>query len=372
MEVRLIKSGEENKCNDFYNRMHSMQRSMDQWRWDFVPAHFESETLPFAVVEDEGKIVGTQALIPIRMIDEHGLFWTAKSEETILDQAFRGKKLFKRMYRLLFDYAEAEKLRYIWGFTQATKPFGKLGFEILSSASQLFLPFSGKSVGVLTGEQAPSGYAARAKEIAYMFAGSAAASFSAIKLSYRRLRGRRSLMPLQIRTLSEPPADAGELCHRFIKVFGGKTIYRDADYLQWRIFDNPHLKSVFRAVYDGDHLAGWVIVSISDERIAHLVDLIAVAGPQGPYRIDDLARLLLIDAALTARNMGALALRGWHVNSHPFDQIILRAAKSVGFYHVKRGHAMVVYATDAASGKDDSGMYANWFVTRIFTEGTLG
>ncbi len=372
MDVRLIRNGEETKCNDFYNRMHRMQRSIDQWRWDFVPGIFESSSLPFVVVEDAGKIVGTQALIPIRMIGEEGVFWTAKSEETILDPAYRGKRLFEQMYRLLFDYAETEKLAYIWGFTQATKPFGRLGFDIPSKASQLFLPFSGKAVPLMTVQQGHSGFADRAKPQMYIIAGAAAASYSAYKLSYRqrRLRRQQSLKSLQIRTLSSPPTDAGEVCQKFIERFGGKTVYRDADYLRWRIFTNPYLKSIFRAVYDGDCLVGWVAFAITDQRIGQLVDLIAVDDPNGAYTAKDVVRLLLVEAALASRNMGALAIRGWSVNNHPFDKIILGAAKSLGFYHVKRGHAMVIYSTVAA--RKDNDVLDNWFVTRIFTEGTLG
>lgn len=370
----MIRNGEETKCNDFYNHMHGMNRSIDQWRWDFVPEIFEYSTLPFVVVEGEGKIVGTQALIPIRMIDEQGVFWTAKSEETILDPAYRGKRLFEQMYRLLFDYAEREKLAYIWGFTQATKPFGRLGFDIPCSASQVFLPLSGKVIPQMLGHKSASGFVQDVKSLMYIIAGAAAASYSGAKLSLglRRLKRRQSLESLQIRNLSSPPGEAGELCQRFIKRFGGKTVYRDADYLRWRIFDNPYLKSIFRAVYDGDCLVGWVAFAITDQRIGQLVDLIAVDQPGGAYSARDIVRLLLGEAALALRNMGALALRGWSVNKHPFDQIVLEAARSLGFYHIKRGHAMVVYATPAAATRKDHEAPNNWFVTRIFTEGTQG
>lgn len=374
MEVRLVKMNEIHKCNSFFTRMYGISRTDKQWNWEFASSNFESAIIPFAVVEDKGEIVGTQALIPIRMIDQGGVFWTAKSEATILDPAYRGKGLFEEMYRLMFEYADTHGLPYIWGFTQAIKPLCGIGFEIPARVTQMFLPFVGESVSQLAASTDSHEIAGHAKKKMYRLAGAAASSLSRVKhlLAHRRLRGSQIGKNLRMTHRSTAPPDAGDLCKRFIKRFGGKTIYRDADYLRWRIFDNPYLKSIFRAVYDADRLVGWVIVSISDERIAHVVDLIAVAEPQAAYSLDDLVRLLLSDAAATARNMGATALRGWHVNKHEFDQVILRAAKSIGFYHVKRGYTMIVYATDKASQREDHDSYTNWFVTRIFTEGTLG
>lgn len=369
MIVRFVNAGEEEKCNSFHNRMYNACRTMEQWRWTFVPSIFQGSAVPYAVVEDQGQIVGTQALIPIRMIDQRGIFWTAKSEGTVLDPGYRGKGLFDAMYRLMFDYAHEHALAYIWGFTQAEKPLCKIGFEIPAKTTQLVLPFSGRAATELAPQTGGTGLAGRTKSTGFRLGLATAATFSALKLSLvsKSLPG-----SLTIRTLTEPPPDAGEMCEEFIRQQGGATIYRDSDYLRWRVFRNPYYKSVFRAAYDKDRLLGWVALSISDTGMSYLVDLMATGSQDKELKTEDVAHQLLLDAVLSARNMGASAIRGWHFNDHSFDQIILKVAKRIGFYHVHKGHAMVIY--DMRSGRHGDGNqdFSDWFVNRVFTEGVLG
>ena len=69
--------------------------------------------------------------------------------------------------------------------------------------------------------------------------------------------------------------------------------------------------------------------------------------------------------------MGAIAIRGWHVNDHPFAELVMRVARSVGFHHVRRGQSVVVRAADPKA-TSMSQNFAEWYVTRIFMEGTVG
>lgn len=141
MEIRLIRDNDIEACNALHNKFSPNPRTLEQWRWDFQSGLYESDQRPFAVVDDGGRIAGTQAFIPIPMIDHTGVFWTAKSEETLVDPDYRGQKLFDRMYDLLFEYARSHDLRYIWGFTPATKAFGKIGFQIPGMTEQILFPF---------------------------------------------------------------------------------------------------------------------------------------------------------------------------------------------------------------------------------------
>ena len=146
MEIRLIADGEERLCNDFHNRIYNDKRTFQQWKWAFIQNTYHKKPIPYAVVIDDGKIVGTQAFIPIRMIDNNGIYWTTKSEGTLLEPDYRGRQLFKGMYELLFDYAKKNEFVYIWGFTAAVKALIPLGFKIPDKTEQIFMPFSTRSV----------------------------------------------------------------------------------------------------------------------------------------------------------------------------------------------------------------------------------
>ena len=88
--------------------------------------------------------------------------------------------------------------------------------------------------------------------------------------------------------------------------------------------------------------------------------------------MEDAVRLLLKEAVIGTRNMGAVAIRGWHVNNHPFDAVIMKSAKSIGFFRLDRGHMVVLYHTEGAERRPPVDGFNDWFVTRIFTEGVLG
>lgn len=371
MEIRLIAEGEEELCNDFHNRAYNEKRTIQQWTWGFVQNNFKQKPIPYAVVVDQGKIVGTQAFIPIRMIDNDGIYWTAKSEGTLLDPEYRGKRLFQGMYELLFDYAKKHEFAYIWGFTAAVKALIPLDFEFPCKTEQMFFPFSSKSVVPMMNKNAFGGKKGSKDKIkiALFRAGCILAqAISSLKLS---LHKKSKINELEIRTWDKPDEQAGELCKNFIKKWGGTTIYRDAEYLQWRLFDNQYVKSVVRAIYYKDKLLGWAAFTLGDEGMGYLVDLM-VANDDSPYSIEDLIRILLLEAVTGTRNMGATGIRGWRINNHPFDRLIYKAAKKIGFYHIRRGYSVVLYNCEASKGRVSYNNFDDWFVSRIFSEGVVG
>ena len=170
--------------------------------------------------------------------------------------------------------------------------------------------------------------------------------------------------------MNEPDGQAGSLCERFIDQWGGNTIYRDNRYLRWRLFDNPYVKSVVKGIYEGDTLLGWAAYTLGDDGLGYLVDIF-VSCDLSRYHPSKLIRPLLLEAILGTRNMGATGIRGWRVNQHPFDRLVCREARSIGFYHIKRGHSVVLFTCPTGRSRPDGGKFDDWFVSRIYTEGVL-
>jgi len=371
LEIRLIAEGEEELCNSFQNRIYKKNRTIEQWKWDFVLNNYDKIPIPYAIVEDNGEIVGTQAFIPIRMIDKDGIYWTAKSEETLVDPDYRGKQLFEKMYALLFDYAKEHEFSYIWGFTPATKAFTRLGFTIPGKTEQIFMPFSNRSIPVMMRKNL---YGKKESvldkfKITVIRSGCVFAQMaSSLKVA---LNKKGMTNEFDIRTMDKPDEQTGKLCRRFIEKWGGTTIYRDAEYLRWRLFENPYVKSVVRGLYNKDELLGWTAFALGDDGMGYLIDLM-VAGDDSRYTLSDLIRPLLLEAVIGTRNMGATGIRGWRVNNHSFDRLICRVAKEIGFYNIKQGHAVVLYNCDIAEKRASYNKFDDWFVSRIFTEGILG
>lgn len=377
MDIRLVEESDIATCNEFHNAAYARRRNESQWRWEFVPALLECDRIPYAVAEDGGRIVGTQALIPIKMIDGEGVYLTAKSEETLVDSQYRGQRLFEKMYDLLFDFARQYQLRHIWGFTPATKAFVRLGFEIPGQTRQLFFPFSAEAINRLD----RSGLLAEGRAMnIHMTAGArralvgTAGSISAARcrLATRTVTRQATHQGIVVKTLAEAPLASGELCRRFVAQWGGTTVYRDSTYLKWRIFSNPYVRATMRAAFLGDELLGWVAFSVGDDGFGYIVDVFVATGPSGTTDTDSVIRLLLCDAVAALRQAGVLGVRGWRVSDHPFDRLVTQAARQVGFYHVRRGFSVVVRSFPPGGTAPDDGWFDKWYISRIYTEGLAG
>lgn len=177
---------------------------------------------------------------------------------------------------------------------------------------------------------------------------------------------------LETRIEDSAPADAGDVCQRFIRLFGGTTIYRDQTYLDWRVFRNPYTKPIMRTISENSKTIGWVIYSIGDEKIGYIVDVMAAPSESAAYSAQDLVKRLLWEATIDLKRTGVLAVRGWSVTPHKFDQLVRRAAVSLGYYHVRKGHAVVLMSPDEDCQATLATDYPNWYITRIFTEGVAG
>jgi GNAT superfamily N-acetyltransferase len=373
MLIRFINPDEAAACNDFHNRIFGETRSLQQWRWGFLPHGFSADTIPFVAVDDNGKIVGTQAFIPIRMIDNGGVFWTVKSEETLVDPEYRGRQLFEKMYGLLLEYLRDHGLHCIWGFTAATKAFIRLGFQAPAVTSQLFFPFSADAIARAIEGQLPGPEVrppSKMKAASYRTGGFLAGRYAALKFSLGSRTHRFAGRSITLFTLERPPADAGDLCSRFIRKWGGTTIYRDADYLRWRLFDNPYVRSIFRAAYDGECLLGWIAYAMGDDGMGYIIDLFVTDEDDRVAK--GAVTLLLRDAVAALRRMGARGVRGWQVTSHPFDQLVSAAARRLGFYHVQRGYTAVLLINRRSERKESLAVIDSWYINRIFTEGVSG
>lgn len=363
MEISFIKDNEHEKCNEFYNKTYSSNRNMKQWNWEFCTIC--KDNLPFTVVKENDAILGVQALIPIKLIDKNGVFLSAKSEETLLDQSLRGKGVFKDMYELLFKYAEENKIEIIWGFTHAVNAFKKVGFKVPGETSQLFMPLSTKSLEALnnnSNEATNQGF----KNLILKIALSGAQLISKIKFSNKK--NKYAKMNITIETMDKPPIESEQICKAFIKQWGGITILRDYDYLKWRIFDNPNIKPILKTVYIDSKLVGWIVYSVGHDYMGYILDLIVASSEYEKSKLEFAVEALIADAVESIMKTGAVGIRGWSINDHSFNLMVRKVSKRLGFYLIKKGEPIVMHSSNQNLLNDIN----NWYITRIFTEGLNG
>lgn len=360
VSIRLATVADGPNCNKFHNEIYKKNRSVAQWEWEFANRADKDGTIPFAVAECDGKVVGTQALIDIEMIGPHGVFNSAKSEETLVSPSMRGQSLFTRMYEPLFDYVERHDIRAIWGFTPAGNAFRNVGFTIPAETSQIVRVFSTGAADALLPTEGKSGF----RRTAFRVGETLLSAFGAAASWIARPRGHG----LELKRLDRGPEWATGLSEEFIKQWGGCSVHRSTSYLQWRIFDNPYCEPHFVAAFDNGRPVGYVCYAISKGNVALIVDMIAVDAPTCDATV--VTSALLDFAARHSKSLGAVAIRCWSVTPHPYDQLIRRVGRKQGWIFTRRGFGVVL--REFKSAESSSPAFESWYVSRIFTEGTLG
>lgn len=350
-------------CNDFYNSNYNTLRSEKQWVWEFVTPN--SSELPFSIALKGDKVVGTQALIPIKFIDESGIFMTAKSEETLVSSSMRGKNLFENMYKPLFKFAANHNYQSIWGFTPAEKAFRKVGFDIPCTTRQLLLALSPEALIIIFGSQSIN----RFKRFGFSLIGLLLVMWAHLRQAFHsnQLKDGEVLTNLENADLFDD-----QFSRRFVNTWGGCTILRNKDYMTWRIFENPYVRANIVAIVKDGLLLGYAAFSVDINRIGYLIDIV-VAHPNGHGDSKRISHILLAESIRRLAQLGATCIRGWTFNNHKFDLLIQSVAKSLGFLVINKGNAVVFHTSYPANRKQSSHMnFKNWYVTRIFTEGVQG
>ena len=83
--------------NDFYNRIHGLNRSIDEFYWEFHNCPFGKSI--YVIAKDGDKIVGTNCVIPIDLIySDNSIIKSGKSEDTLVDPDYRGQNIFNNIY----------------------------------------------------------------------------------------------------------------------------------------------------------------------------------------------------------------------------------------------------------------------------------
>jgi hypothetical protein len=131
------------RINGFYNNYYKINRTYEQFRWEFEECPAGKAIYTMAVDENDN-ILGIQAGIPITIItSSNDTFLSIKSEDTLVNidacSQYKKRDVFKELYTFFIGKCKLLDARCIWGFTYALKPFKRIGFEIPFRSKQLLL-----------------------------------------------------------------------------------------------------------------------------------------------------------------------------------------------------------------------------------------
>jgi N-acetylglutamate synthase-like GNAT family acetyltransferase len=364
MRIRLATKEDISDINQFYNQQYRAKRTESQWDWEYGTKSL-NESL-FAIALDDEKIVGTQALIPIGIIMNNEVILTAKSEETLIDPAYRGRGIFEELYDFLIPLARQAGISFIWGFTPAVKPFNRVGFQSPLTTEQFFAPLSQReSIATSSAIQQTGRLKQYFYKCVYPIAVIRYKTYSLIK---------SKLMPsssnCSIEEIFNFSSDIKLLSYTFSKRWEMPTVYRSKEYLTWRILNNPYCKSRVFAFFHKGKILGVICFSVTDNLEGYVVDFLAAPSFDCNIEVDEVLSRLLSTAAFEMKKNGAVSIRGWCFGSSEFSQELKRVYKKLGFLHIRKGEPLVVYSIDNDLMRTNK--FSESYLSRILTEGILG
>lgn len=271
----------------FPEAAEAKNRAMLQWRFRDNPHGVGY----FAIARDEAEIVGMIALIATRINANGRTVSAAQAVDTIVAPAARGKALFVRMGKAIYDHAERLGIEFLWGFPNALAQrgwFGRLGWTRFGMAPFVVKPL--RSSYLLRRIAQPLG---------------------ALDFPAGAFFGRHPAGSGLVERFGKTSAG---LCNRFNQE-NGATVEFSPEYLNWRLLDCPTANYRVMADYSEDGemraMVASVILEKHGARILYLMETMAGSA-------DDRHLRTLLGAELhRARIQGAEICLGWNAgNSH--------------------------------------------------------
>ena len=206
--------------------MYQSNRSLANFNWLVLDNPAGRAVLFVAIIND--RVVGMQSLIPYVFVQNDKLIHTYKSEDTLVEQSFRGKGVFSKLYKMVHDYA-GETL--VWGLTDKKEILERVN---MPSSERLTISISVKKPSLVSDKKGLHRFVAKTMFYTYLY----------FKSSFRTKNAKAIYTQKEI---SPKGYDCEELKTFFEKMTQQhpKILFprMDFDYLNWRLTDNPSLEA---------------------------------------------------------------------------------------------------------------------------------
>jgi GNAT superfamily N-acetyltransferase len=326
----LLDDSHRNEVVNFYNEVYEAHRTQKVFDW--LMNGPEGKTI-YVIARDtmnDNKIVGSQCAIPIYLANNfEKMVLTAKSEDTLVHPAYRGRKIFKYMYEILFALCHKIGIEYIWGFTDAANPFKAIGFETPYAICKSYSILGLNALNALVSSN-PNNKLHYSKSLIFVL-------LAKIK-SLKRHFFSTSLKKFRIE--SEWIDDLETLQQNQYSIHDNLFFipFKNQNYLEWRILNVPN-EDRFRvfSLRDMDKiLRGYILFSIDTENIAYLM----LELYDEKLTEKEILSFLSYSARCLSKEKVSM-IKTWNFDTNIKNQETILRHSKVGFWHVRPGMALV-------------------------------
>lgn len=326
----------------------------EQFRWTFFERNPEPSLL--LSIRDHGRIVGTQAVLPISMRRGERLFLSGKSEETLLHLDYRGKGLFGKLYNQLFDRID-ERIALLWGLTSARTPFEKCGFETPATA-QYTIVFTGKPGPKFPLGDDPKTLTQKTKRKMFSLAHSTLRH----RTRLATITGGRDTRVVEEVNLPFYESVWQQAARQLPEMV---SVDRTVNWLSWRLTNHPKMEYRMLRFVDGATQGAVLFTFNSENRAAYLMDFAACGNLQQAARA--LINTLVFQAV---REKMALIVDFGLSNNNELQQVRQKALSRFGHFLFRNDKDFMV---TRKSPKEQDGVGRiepeDWYYTFLMSSG---
>jgi hypothetical protein len=311
------------------------------------------------VAKDDGRIIGTQGMIPIYLNLRGTKHLTGKSENSLLEKSYRGGRIFQELYEFGLSLCELKGMCCVWGFTPAVKVWrDKLTFDVYEDVMHTHIlvldlknALSKLSEILLTIKIRANMLYRILVILAYFYSSARIGMFN-----IGRKKERKRIFTIV--TKLKAPTDILDLYSRLRAEYDGLIhIEHDETYFAWRITNNPNLSYATYFVYEGDLLKAYCYAT-THNGIVWLSDFTLEDKESGimllKYLLSILSKSGIGYALFTGNVRNALVVN------------VLDLLRKCGFLELKSERTSFVLKNIACSEDLD---VRNWYMNGLWTEG---
>lgn len=247
---------------------HGGQRSLASFEWQYLRNPAGTLYVDFAEDEAAGKLASVYASLPqlLRIGDRVGL--ALQSLDTLTAEGYRGRGLFPKLARNLYERAAAGGASLVFGFPNGNSApgfFSRLAWTSLDPVPFLVRPMRTAYIG----RRLPFGpWSAKFPDVALPVAAPTLATGE------------------EVRVIRRFGADVDDL---WLSIAGSDTVgvERNSAYLNWRFVDKPGEHYLIHGLYDAAGLQGVVVSCTKDKhdgRVAYVMEMLHRPGQRAVGR----------------------------------------------------------------------------------------
>jgi hypothetical protein len=371
---RFYRPGDEVNINKLYKLLTGIDRSIDEYRWEWIDTWKGPGRMWLAFDEDreaDDHLIMQYSLIPTPFSFWGKPYLAAKTENCMCHPDFRGKSQYFQHEKESFETAQKEYGLFFTTAGDVTKGTvgairRKLGYVAFDAWTQYVFCLGSKYLKNLITSKLQK----IKKTPSILTKGIAAAISYIFSIYFRHHLPQRPSADIRIFNKHEAPLGEIESFWNLNKPFYMITVDRKSPYLSWRINQNPYRDYTYLLLYKENRLVGYAIFLLNEDNVVVITDILA------ENKDISIFKTIVTYLIRHAKDLGAAAVTCSTLVNNAILNDVFSKLKFINLYKLmnlvknkENLNAFHVYVSSEIDSKQNPWDPRNWYVTDLVKEG---